>query len=126
MAKFGDIPFNTEMDMQPGITVLNTTGSTLNIDLAALTGNTVEINVDRNFTLNFLNVLPAGKTICLTLKNDGLFPRICTFGTGIKAAVNAVTGLLSKKSVVTFRSDGTEMMQQHTALSLLKRKKAKE
>ena len=68
-------------------------------------------------TLTAANVGVAGDNLTLLITNDATTGRVITFGTGFQST-GTLTGTLSKKAQVTFRSNGTSWYEVSRSLAM--------
>lgn len=102
MTLFSSITGPTDIQFNAAVTPI--VASPLAIDPTA-GSNVFVFTANQNITINLSAVPPVGVYFFL-ITNDGILPRVITFGTNFKAST-IITGLLGKVASICFISNGT-------------------
>ena len=101
---------NSEGEVNP------TPGSAVTIDVTSST-NQFRWTASQNETVNISGSHNKGKEIVLIIINDGILPRVITFGNGFVSS-GVVTGIASLTSIVSFQSDGTNFLEKSRVIAI--------
>lgn len=109
MTTFGQI--NITNEVKDVATQTPTPAATINLTISAGKNTFVNWTASQNETVNISMGTPnTGDELTLLITNDGILPRVITFGT-LLTSIGIVTGVLSKTSTVKFVSNGVNFFE---------------
>jgi hypothetical protein len=95
--------------------IIVTPGPTINLD--ALSGDIAQWTAGENETVNIRGIQLLGQRLVFFITNDGILPRVITFGNGFKAS-GVLTGVLSKTTVLEFMSNEIAFHELYRSVGL--------
>jgi hypothetical protein len=107
MKRHGEITSSERNSAVAGAISVTPSG-TISIDVS--TGNYAKWSAGQNETVNATGTQYASQELTLIVTNDGVLPRVVTFGTGF-VSIGILTGTVNKTSIVRFVSDGTNLYE---------------
>ena len=102
---------NTTSEVKPAATQTPTPGATINLTIVAGQNTVCSWTAGEAETVNISSGTPSlGDELTLIILNDGVLPRIITFGT-LLTSIGIVTGVVNLTSTIKFVGNGTKYIE---------------